>query len=170
MATRAAYSFDLTPPVRAALVTAGAVLLALIGYALARAALGLTPPDPRTAKPAILLHLLTVIPSVPLGMAMLVMRKGDRRHRWMGRLWMALMAITAASTFFITQTQPGQFSLIHILSVVTLIAAPRAIHAARTGRIERHKRGVILLYFLALMTAGAFTFLPGRLMYQWAFG
>lgn len=170
MATRAAYSFDLTPPVRAALVAAGAALLALIGYALARAALGLTPPDPRTAKPAIILHMLTVVPSVPLGMAMLVMRKGDRRHRWVGRLWMALMAVTAASTFFIAETRPGQFSLIHILSVVTLIAVPRAIHAARTGRIDQHKRGVILLYTLALMIAGGFTFVPGRLMYLWAFG
>ena len=44
-------------------------------------------------------------------------RRGDRPHRVIGRVWLALMYFTALSSFWIQQIRPGNFSWIHALSV-----------------------------------------------------
>jgi uncharacterized membrane protein len=44
------------------------------------------------------------------------------------------------------------------------------IYFARQGNIKRHKQAMSYTYVGGLIIAGAFTFLPGRLMYQLFFG
>ena len=122
------------------------------------------------ASPAIQIHIAAAILAFLIGGYVLIRRKGDRLHRNLGKVWVALMALTALSSFAIhTIRMIGPFSPIHILSVVTLISLWIAVRAARRRDIARHLGTMRMLYVYALLGAGAFTFLPGRLMNRLAF-
>lgn len=121
-------------------------------------------------SPAIQIHLIAAVLAFAVGAYVLIRRKGDRLHRNLGRIWVALMAITALSSFAIhTIRMIGPFSPIHILSILTLAALVIGVRAARRGDIKRHLNVMRQLYVFALIGAGAFTFLPGRLMNRIAF-
>ena len=123
------------------------------------------------AGPVILTHALAAILALVLGAAQLALPKGTVLHKVSGYLWVGLMLWTAASSLFIHEIRLiGPFSPIHILSVATLIALPRAIAAARSGKIATHRAIMSSLYFWALIVAGLFTLLPGRIMHQVLFG
>lgn len=124
-----------------------------------------------SAAPVIQIHAFCAIAAFVLGAVVLFGTKGDTRHKFMGRVWVGLMVITAASAFFIhTLRLWGPFSPIHILSVVTLLALWRAVAHARSGRIAAHRTIMRNLYLGALVAAGLFTFYPGRIMNRVAFG
>ncbi|MDQ3139437.1 MAG: DUF2306 domain-containing protein [Pseudomonadota bacterium] len=169
-ASRPIPPFDLAPAVRLGLFAAGGALLALAGYAVARAALGLAPPTPWVRDFALLVHLSTVIPAIPLGLFIFLTRKGSARHKLLGKIWLALMGVTAIATLFVRNIQDGGFSWIHIFSVLTLIAIPKAILTARRGQIAEHKAHLLSLFVGALLIAGGASFLPHRTMWLWAFG
>ena len=122
------------------------------------------------ASLAIQIHMVAAILAFLIGGYVMVRRKGDRLHRNLGKAWVALMAIVALTSFAIhTIRVIGPFSPIHILSVVTLVSLWVAVRAARRRDIARHLNVMRSLYVFALIGAGAFTFLPGRLMNRIAF-
>lgn len=122
------------------------------------------------ASPAIQFHVATVVPAALIGGIMLLMRKGTSPHRTAGRLWIALMMLTALSSFFIHEINlVGGFSPIHILSVVVLVSAAEVVRSARRRDFVRHQRLVKSLYFGAIGIAGLFTLLPGRIMHEVVF-
>jgi uncharacterized membrane protein len=122
------------------------------------------------ASPAIQFHVATVVPAALIGGIMLLMRKGTSLHRMAGRLWIALMVLTALSSFFIHEINlVGGFSPIHILSVVVLVSAAEVVRSARRRDFVRHQRLVKSLYFGAIGIAGLFTLLPGRIMHEVVF-
>jgi uncharacterized membrane protein len=122
------------------------------------------------ASPAIQFHVATVVPAALIGGIMLLMRKGTSLHRLAGRLWIALMVLTALSSFFIHEINlVGGFSPIHILSVVVLVSAAEVVRSARRRDFVRHQRLVKSLYFGAIGIAGLFTLLPGRIMHEVVF-
>lgn len=161
--------FDLSPAIRTALIVSGTAIGAASAYALARAALGLAPTPPAAREVAVIVHLATVLPSLPLGLYLFLARKGGARHRLLGRIWMALMAVTAIAALFIRHLNDGQFSFIHIASVVTLAGIPLAINAARRGRIAAHRRHLVSMFIGAMLVSGLLSFLPGRIMWNWLF-
>ena len=128
--------------------------------------------SPLFAAPlAVQIHTALALAAAALAAAILARRKGTRAHRAMGRVWVALMAGTAAGSFVIRTIDPaGGLSAIHILSAVTLITLVVAISAARRGNIRRHRNAMIALIFGALGLAGAFTLTPGRIMHAAVFG
>lgn len=65
---------------------------------------------------------------------------------------------------------PGRFSVIHILSLWTLVQVPVIWWSARTHDVARHKGSVRGMVIGALLTAGFFTFPFGRLLGRWLFG
>ena len=65
--------------------------------------------------------------------------------------------------------RPGQFSPIHLLSILTLVTLPFAVWARRAGRIGSHRAAMISLY-VSLVAAGAFTIIPSRLIGRAMFG
>lgn len=162
--------FDLTPTQRLLLGGAGGAVAVFALYAVLRALLGFAGPVPWLGNIALTIHLATVIPAIPLGAYVLVSRKGGPNHRLLGRIWLGLMFATALSTVFIRDINNGQFSFIHVFTVLTFIAVPQALISARRGRIEEHKRHLVGFYSGALLIAGLFSFLPGRTMWHWAFG
>ena len=97
--------------------------------------------------------------------------KGTLPHRSLGWIWAILLAAVALSSFWIHEIRLwGPWSPIHLLSILTLLALPAAVYAARRHRVAAHRRGMLLLFFGALVIAGAFTFYPGRIMHQVVFG
>jgi len=162
--------FDLHPATRGVLLASGLMIGAVSAYALGRAALGVAPTPPEAKELAVFIHLATVLPSLPLGLYIFLSRKGGARHRLLGRVWMVLMVITAIAALFIRHLNDGQFSLIHIASVVTLVGIPLAINAARQRRIAAHRMHLLTMFIGALLVSGVLSFLPGRIMWTWLFG
>jgi uncharacterized membrane protein len=114
------------------------------------------------------LHLLSVIPALPLGAFVLLRRKGDALHRLLGRTWGMLMMMAALSSFGL-HGMTGSFSPIHLLSVLVIVMIPRGIVQAVRHNIAGHRRTMSLTY-LGLAVAGLFTLLPGRLLGDLLFG
>lgn len=113
------------------------------------------------------LHVAAVIPALLLTPVMLLAAKGTPRHRVLGRIWLAAMVATAVTALFIHEIRlMGPFSPIHLLSILTLATAWTILRSARAGRVRAHRSAVLSLVWLALVGAGAFTLLPGRIMHQ----
>ena len=165
-----AQPFDVPPAVRLAIALASGGLFALTSYAILRWLLGIAPPTPWVRDFALSVHLITVIPAIPLGGYLFATRKGGPRHRLLGKIWLGLMLTTAISTIFIRNLANGGFSWIHLLTLLTLVSVPQALLSARRGDIAAHRKHMVTFYLGSLIIAGGFTFLPGRTMWQWAFG
>ena len=117
------------------------------------------------------LHAVIAMVAVLLGAIQLCMKKGTRTHKLIGWIWVGSMLIVSISSFFIHEIKLwGEYSPIHLLSILTLFFIGLAVYFARVGNIERHKRAMIALYFLALILTGFFTLMPGRVMHQVLFG
>lgn len=163
-------AFSLTPALRAGLVAAATVLGVITLTALAKAMLGLVPATRSAKEVAVVIHLVTVIPAIPLGLYVLLARKGTPRHRALGKLWLALMGVTALSTLFIRQINQGDLSYVHLFVPLTLVGIWQVVASARSGRLADHRRHVVSMYIGALLIAGFTSFIPGRLMWHWLAG
>lgn len=81
------------------------------------------------------------------------------------------MLAVAASSFWIHQIRlVGPFSPIHLLSIFTLVVLPLAVWRPHTHRIADHRRMMIFIFAGALVVAGLFTLVPGRIMHRVIFG
>jgi uncharacterized membrane protein len=124
-----------------------------------------------SAPPPIPWHAFAALAALAMGGAQLALPKGTTRHRVMGYAWAALMLVIAISSFWIQQIRLiGPFSPIHILSIIVLITVPLAVWHAHRHRVAKHRRVMISLYVFALIGAGVFTLLPGRIMHAVVFG
>src|ERR1700710_1136310 len=118
------------------------------------------------AAPAIPLHTFAAVAAFVLGVVQLAAPKGTLPHRTLGWIWVALMASVAVSSFWIHRIRlVGPWSPIHLLSIFTLVMLPLAVWRPRTHRVVDHRRIVIALFSGALVIAGLFTLLPGRIMH-----
>ena len=118
----------------------------------------------RAESLSVWIHLGTVGIVLALTPVMLLRHRGDRLHRLLGWFWATAMFGTAAASMGIRQINHGQFSVIHLLSIWTLLMVPRIVWMARKGDVMRHRRGVRGLVLGGLILAGVFTFTPGRLL------
>ena len=118
--------------------------------------------------PVILAHTVAALAAVGIGAVVFARRKGGTTHRTLGYLWVALMALTAISSFWIRGN--GSFSWIHGLSVTTLVMLVAAITFAIRRNLVRHERVMRGLYYGGLSVAGFFTLLPQRLLGQLVWG
>lgn len=122
------------------------------------------------AQPAIQIHAFAAISAFLLGAVVLFRRKGDRLHRFGGRLWVVLMLVVALSSFFIhTIRLWGIWSPIHLLSLATLLSLAYAVRRIRGGDVAAHAAAMRTTYVGALIVAGAFTLAPGRIMNEVVF-
>ncbi len=123
------------------------------------------------ASLVIQIHTALALSAVALTVAIFALRKGSPLHRVMGWAWVLMMGVVALSSFGINELRIlGPFSPIHILSVITLWTLYSSVTAARSHDIKKHKRQMRTLVFGALIVAGAFTFLPGRIMHAVVLG
>lgn len=154
------------------------LLSALSGVLAAAALLAVARGRPHWAQvpPLVWVHLVSILLATLLTPVMLLRRKGDGRHRKLGYVWVGAMLLTALTSLFFSTAAPrgwgvftGDFSFIHILSVVVLLQVPRIVIAARAHDRARHERGVRGIVIGALLIAGFFTFPLGRMLGNWLF-
>lgn len=168
-AAAAASAFSLSPATRAIIGFAATAMSLACLYALARLAAGVAPDHPNLRDAAIMLHVATVLPAIPLGGYLLLARKGTQSHKQLGKLWVILMVATAISAIFIGGLD--YFSWIHIFVPITLHGAWKTIATARAGNIAAHKSHLVGMYLGALMIPGIAAFaMPGRLVNTLVFG
>lgn len=158
---------DLSRFSKGAMLAVAAVLAGATIVAMARVLLGLTSPTYEVKQLAVLIHLSSVLPAIPLGLWVLMARKGDATHKLLGRIWGVLMLVAAGSAIFIRNLNHGQFSWIHLFVVLTVVTLYRGVRAARRGDIAAHKRHMWGMYAGALLLPGLFAFVPGRLLWHW---
>ena len=120
---------------------------------------------------AIQLHAFSAMTAFALGIVQFAAPKGTLPHRTIGFIWAGLMLAVALSSFWIHELRVfGPWSPIHLISIFTLITLPLAVWYAHTHRVRSHKWWMVSIFLGALVVAGLFTFVPGRIMYDVAFG
>ena len=114
------------------------------------------------------LHLGFSLLALAAVLAVLVLPKGRATHRWVGRIAAGALVLSATSAFGIQAR--GHLSMLHILSVITLLNIPYAVWMVRIGRVGSHRRAM-LGNAGALVVAGLFaTLVPGRTLHGLLFG
>ena len=123
------------------------------------------------ASPVIQLHAFAAMAAFVLGIVQLVAPKGTLPHRTIGWIWVLLMFAVAVSSFWIHEIRlVGPFSPIHLLSIFAPIMLVLAVVHARRHNVSGHRKAMTSIFFGALIVAGLFTFLPGRIMHAVVFG
>src|SRR5258707_5602816 len=123
------------------------------------------------AAPAIPLHAVAAMTAFVLGVVQFAAPKGTLPHRTVGWIWVGLMAAVAVSSFWIHQIRlVGPWSPIHLLSIFTLVVLPLGVLMAHRHPVADHRRIMIFTFSGALVIAGLFTLLPGRIMHEVVFG
>jgi uncharacterized membrane protein len=123
------------------------------------------------ASAVIQVHAFSAFAALALGLVQLAPPKGTLPHRTIGWIWVALLASIAVSSFWIHGIRMvGPFSPIHLLSIYTLVMLPVAVRAAQRHDAGAHRRAMVSIFFGALVIAGAFTLLPGRIMHDAVLG
>ena len=115
-------------------------------------------------------HLATILVALALTPVMMLRPRGDTPHRALGWLWASALFLTAALSFFVRTINPGHFSPIHLLSLLTIVQVPLIVCYARRHNWKRHRTAVRGMVTGALLVAGFFTFPFGRLLGKWLFG
>jgi uncharacterized membrane protein len=118
------------------------------------------------ASPAIKLHAFAAMAAFTLGVVQLSAPKGTLPHRAIGWAWVLLMLAVSISAFWIHELRLwGPWSPIHLLAIFTLVTLPIGVLHARRHQVARHRLFMISIFCGALLIAGLFTFVPGRIMY-----
>ena len=160
---RTATGFDIGPVARTAVSLACFTMSFVVLVALGRAGLGMVENLHHYVKLPVIIHVIAVLPTIPLGGWLMLARKGTALHKRLGKVWLVLMLVTATSAIFIQSS--GGFSWIHLFVPMTFHAAWKVMATARRGDIQAHKRHLVFTYLTALMLPGIAAFLvPGRLM------
>jgi uncharacterized membrane protein len=123
------------------------------------------------ASPVIQVHAFSAMAAFALGIVQLSAPKGTLPHRTIGWIWVVLLTVIAVSSFWIHELKIfGPFSPIHLLSIFTLVTLPLAVMHARRHRVQKHRNAMIAIFTGALVIAGLFTFVPGRIITLWRSG
>ena len=118
------------------------------------------------AAPAISLHGFAAMTAFVLGVVQLAAPKGTLPHRTLGWIWVCLMLSVAVSSFWIHQIRlVGPWSPIHLLSIFTLVTLPLGVWKAHRHEVAVHRLIMMLIFSGALVIAGLFTLVPGRIMH-----
>ena len=125
----------------------------------------------------IYVHSVLALLAIPLGLYIIITKKGTRSHKILGRIWVTVLLIVSLTAIFIQTIKPGQYSLIHLLvpyTIGSLIYSIWNIRRFKKTKIKRYKiahmRSMIGVYIGALLIAGAFTLMPGRFFNEIIFG
>jgi uncharacterized membrane protein len=125
------------------------------------------------ALPPIPLHALAAIAAFVLGTVQLAAPKGTLSHRTLGWIWVSLMVTVAISSFWIhghSFRLWRNWSPIHILSIMTPLLLLMGVVRAWRHDVRAHAITMTSIFIGALVIAGLFTFVPGRIMHTVAFG
>jgi uncharacterized membrane protein len=112
------------------------------------------------------IHLFAAVPALAVGLLTLTLKKGTALHKGLGRTWVALMIVTAGSSFWIQSLNPGHYSWIHLLAIWTLFSLVMAVRAIRWRRDRPGHVAWMVGTYVGLLIAGGLAFLPDRLLWR----
>ena len=131
----------------------------------------------------IYVHAFFALAAVPVGLYIFLKKKGTKQHRFIGRVWVSFLLIVSFTALFITSPMtdtvfnPRFYSWIHLLipwTIGSLIYSIYSIRKFKKTKLEKHKNAhknsMIGTYIGALLVAGAFTLMPGRMFHEIIFG
>jgi|TARA_B110000503_G_C6748868_1_gene250750 uncharacterized membrane protein len=123
------------------------------------------------------LHAFPGLLALILGSIVLLSKKGTKTHKRRGYIWLGLMLLISLTAIFIQEINPGSYSLIHLLIPWTIFSIIFGIYAIKKFKVTKnkvwrnlHQWTMIGLFFGALVIAGAFTLMPGRMLNEIIFG
>jgi uncharacterized membrane protein len=119
------------------------------------------------------LHAFAAMAAFVLGVVQLVAPKGTLPHRTLGWIWVALMLTVAISAFWIhghSFRLWREWSPIHLLSIFTPVMLVIGVIGARRHQVRAHAIIMSSIFAGALVIAGVFTVVPGRIMHTVVFG
>ncbi len=148
--------------------TLGVLALTILAAALTALFRGLD--EWHQLPPRLWFHIITVTLATALTPIMLWRKRGDKSHRVLGYIWVFCMVSTALVSFTLRFINDGKFSLIHLLSILTLAVSWKLVAKARAHKALEHRREVRGIVTGALLVAGFFTFPFDRLMGRWLQG
>ncbi|WP_370234313.1 MULTISPECIES: DUF2306 domain-containing protein [Henriciella] len=119
-----------------------------------------------SAGAAIQVHVVAALLTLSIGIFLMFAPKGFRLHRTFGWMWVASMAVTAGSSFFITAIFQTHYSPIHALSAWTMLGLPFGIAAVKRRDIRKHRTTMTNMFVGGMLVAGLFSMLPGRMMWH----
>ncbi|MEM9054363.1 MAG: DUF2306 domain-containing protein [Pseudomonadota bacterium] len=123
--------------------------------------------EPILSAPTVIqVHVAGALSAFSIGLILLFAPKGFRLHKTLGWAWIIAMGVTAVSSFFITGLMGRSYSPIHALSAWTMIGLPFGVAAVRRRELKKHRQTMTGMYVGAMVIAGLFSFLPGRLMWE----
>ena len=118
------------------------------------------------------LHAFAAMAAFVLGVIQLAAPKGTVPHKLLGWIWVMLLGVVALSSFWI---HGGGYRLwrgfgpIHLLSVFAPIMLLVGIMHARRHRVRAHAITMVCVFIGAVVIAGVFTLVPGRIMHSVVF-
>ena len=116
-----------------------------------------------------LMHLVLAIAAIVIGTIVVFNRKGTRRHRWLGRCYVALMIAVNVTSLLIYELwgRFGPFHWMALASLATLLAGYIPMIRKRPGWMYRHAYFISGSYVgvLAAAVAEVASRVPG-----WSFG
>jgi len=147
-------------PIQTVALGGCSIVLAMTAIALANGLLGNAEWPAKLREPSVVVHLVIAVAALPLTVVQLARRKGDFLHRTIGYVWCGLLFGGALVSFLIHELTGG-FSPPHLFAIMTVIAIPWIIYAARTRRRKTHRNLVLLMAYTQIL-AGVLTFIPER--------
>jgi len=124
-----------------------------------------------SASTAIQFHAFAAVAAFGLGVVQLAAPKGTLPHRTIGWIWVTLMVVVSVSAFFVHQIRLwGPWSPIHLLAIFTLAVLPIAVWFAHSHAVHKHRNAMVTLFVGALVIAGVFAMVPGRIMHAVVLG
>jgi len=121
----------------------------------------------------IYIHAFFALIAVPVGLYILLTKKGTQKHKLTGCIWTLFLLIVSFTALFIQAINPGEYSLIHLLipwTIGSLIYSIWSIRKFQKTKLQKYKKAhmysMIGVYVGALLVAGVFTLMPGRLFYE----
>jgi uncharacterized membrane protein len=104
------------------------------------------------ASPAVQIHIVAAAMAIFLGFYQFLGRKGSKPHRFVGWIWVILLASICLSSFFIPGSLfIGPVSVFHALSVYTLWSLVMGVRAARQHAVADHKSYMAWIFGLSIL-------------------
>ena len=102
------------------------------------------------AAPAIPVHAFAAMAAFALGVVQFAAPKGTLPHRTVGWIWVGLMAVVAASSFWIHEIRLlGPWSPIHLLSIFRPIMLVLGVWYARGHNVRGHRMTMTSIFWRA---------------------
>lgn len=116
------------------------------------------------------LHVYGIAVAFFSGITIFLLPKGTGFHRTLGWTFVGAMIIVAATSIMMIWELRTGITFLHIFTVITAVSLYSGLTAIRRGDVRGHANSMIGLFGGGLIVAGAFAFIPGRLMWRVFFG